>query len=126
MCVLSRGSCRGWVRAPVERVISHHWLAPASHEPPIDVTGADGPTWYVGKREEFGEIVAYEWVEEAVRSEAFSRRIVEMVWNYVFRRPALSCEADEFEELRRGFHEDGRNVESMLHRLILTDAYGVP
>ncbi len=76
----------------------------------------------------FGETIdtPAEWVEAAVASDAFSRRIVSILWSYVFRRPPLSCEEDEFEDLRAGFQDGGRNVEGMLHRLILTDAYGAP
>jgi len=76
----------------------------------------------------FGETITTpeEWVAAAVESDAFSRRIVSILWGHLFRRPPLTCEQDEFEDLRARFHDDGRNVEAMLHRLILTDAYGVP
>jgi hypothetical protein len=67
-----------------------------------------------------------EWVDAAVNSDEFSQRIVSIVWGYLFRRPPLSCEQDEFDALRSGFQGGGRNVEAMLHRLILTDAYGAP
>lgn len=67
-----------------------------------------------------------QWVEAAVSSDAFAQRMVSIVWGYVFRRPPLTCEQDEFEDLRARFQGGGRNVEAMLHRLVLTDAYGVP
>ena len=67
-----------------------------------------------------------EWVAVAVESDAFSRRLVSILWGYLFRRPPLSCEQDEFEALRSDFHDGGRNIEAMLHRLVVTDAYGAP
>jgi len=44
----------------------------------------------------------------------------------LFRRPPYSCEQDEYDTLWQDFSADGRNVERLLHRLIATDAYGVP
>ena len=76
----------------------------------------------------FGDAISSpeQWVEAAVTSDDFSRHIVRTFWRYLFRRDAFSCEQDELDMLWQDFRDGGRNVESTLHALILTDAYGVP
>ena len=67
-----------------------------------------------------------EWVEAALSTDAFDRRITEILWTWLFRRPPYSCEQDEYDALWSAFHDGGRNVEALLHLIIATDAYGVP
>lgn len=76
-----------------------------------------------------------EWVEAAVASDAFSARVTELFWQYIFRRAPFTCEAPEYEALWQGFRDGAydrtdatmpRNVEEMLHELVLTNAYGTP
>ncbi|MCO4774170.1 MAG: hypothetical protein KDA24_29335, partial [Deltaproteobacteria bacterium] len=67
-----------------------------------------------------------EWVEAALSTDAFPQRMSSIVWQYIFRRPPYSCEQDEYDVLWQDFRDEGRNVEAMLHRLVVTDAYGVP
>jgi hypothetical protein len=76
----------------------------------------------------FGQpiVTPEEWVDAAVASDDFSRHLVRTFWRYLFRREPWSCEQDEFDMLWGDFSQDGRNVETLLHALILTDAYGVP
>lgn len=75
------------------------------------------------------------WVAQAVASDAFSERMVELFWTWIFRRAPYSCEAEAYQALWEGFRDgaydraDGsapRVVEEMLHELVLLDAYGVP
>lgn len=76
----------------------------------------------------FGEPVdgPAQWVDAAIGSDAFSRRLVSLYWAYLFRRDPLTCEADEFDMLWTDLRDGGRNVEEMLRALVLTDAYGTP
>jgi len=76
-----------------------------------------------------------QWVAEAVASDAFSERVVELFWTYVFRRAPYSCEAEEYDALWTAFRDGDypradasrpRVVEEMLHELVLTNAYGTP
>ena len=66
------------------------------------------------------------WVEAALATDAFPRRMTAILWSWLFRRPPFSCEQDEYDALWQGFAAEARNVEGLLHRLIATDAYGVP
>lgn len=76
----------------------------------------------------FGETVSgpAEWVEVALATDAFPRRITAILWQYLMRRPPYSCEQDEYDALVDGLVANGRNVEALLHLLVATDAYGVP
>lgn len=67
-----------------------------------------------------------EWIAVAVASDAFSEHTVSTFWTRLFQRPPLSCEQEEYTRLWQGFRDGERNVETMLHDLIDTDAYGVP
>jgi len=76
-----------------------------------------------------------EWVDEAVASDAFSERVVELFWTWIFRREPYSCEAEQWQALWQGFRDGSydqvdasrpRVVQEMLHQLVLLDAYGVP
>lgn len=76
-----------------------------------------------------------EWVDWAVQSDAFSERMTELFWQYIFRRDPFSCEQAEYQALWEGFRDGAydrtdatmpRNIEEMLHELVLTDAYGTP
>ena len=76
-----------------------------------------------------------EWVAEAVASDAFAERVVELFWIYLLRREPYSCEEEDYTDLWRGLR-DGlyshigddapHNVEVMLHELVLMEAYGTP
>jgi hypothetical protein len=76
----------------------------------------------------FGEPVdgPAEWVELAVQSDEFARTVTGVFWRYLLRRDPYTCEADAFDDLWRGFRDGGRDVEAMLHALVLTEAYGQP
>ena len=75
-----------------------------------------------------------EWVEEAVHSDAFSEHMVELLWTYLLRRAPYTCEADAYTDLwtalRDGSYHSttgpARNIEAMLHDLVLLEAYGTP
>ncbi len=66
------------------------------------------------------------WVDAALATDAFPRRITDLVWRALFHRPPYSCEQDEYDVLWQDFRDGGRNVEALLHRIVATDAYGVP
>ncbi len=76
----------------------------------------------------FGQAISTpaEWVDAAVASDAFSRHLVETFFEYLFRRAPYSCEQDVIDGLWASFRDGGRNVEDMLHALVLTDLYGTP
>jgi hypothetical protein len=76
----------------------------------------------------FGEPVSGpdEWIAHAAESEAFAQQTARVFWHRVFQRAPYSCEEAEFEALWRDFLADGRDVEAMLARMVLLDAYGVP
>ncbi len=78
--------------------------------------------WLMGERVDGPE----DWVAVAVASDAFSEHTVSTFWRRVFQRDPRSCELDEYTALWQGFRDGPRNVETMLHDLIDTDAYGVP
>lgn len=67
-----------------------------------------------------------EWVAEAVASDHFSRRMVFVFWRHLFQREPLSCEEEAFDALWTDFRDHGRDIERMLHQLVLLDAYGAP
>lgn len=76
----------------------------------------------------FGEVITTpeEWVDAAITSDAFARQMTSIFWRWVFRRGPYSCEQDEFDMLWQDFRDNGRNVEALLHAMVVTDAYGVP
>lgn len=76
-----------------------------------------------------------QWVAEAVASDAYSARVVELFWTYLFRRAPFSCEEEELTALSSAFRDGTytyttasgpRVVEELLHELVLTQAYGTP
>ena len=103
----------------------------------IDLEGDTTGTWVADRATDtigstdgaiFGRPVSGpdEWVAHAAESEAFAQQTTRIFWRRIFQRPPLSCEEAEFEALWRGFLADGRDVEAMLGRMVLLDAYGVP
>jgi len=103
----------------------------------IDLDGGSTAVLVEGRAEDlvpttdgwiFGEPVSgpAEWVDAAVRSDAFAEQLTSLYWRALFRREPMSCEADEFDMLWTDFRDGGRNVEDLLRALVLTDTYGTP
>ncbi len=77
----------------------------------------------------FGQPVTdlVEWAEVAANSEAFRRATVLDYWRLLLREDPRPSEQLEFAELVEGLGTDhGWRVESMLHDLVDTEAYGAP
>jgi hypothetical protein len=67
------------------------------------------------------------WGRTAADSEPFARAVVKDYWRLTVGGEPSGPETDEFEALWRGLMtDDGYQVRRMLHRLIDTEAYGVP
>ncbi len=103
----------------------------------IDLSGDTTGTWMSDRATDvlpttdgylFGEAVSgpAEWVEVAVASDAFAEQITRLFWEYLLQRGPFSCEEESFEALWTDFRDADRNVEQMLHGLVLTEAYGRP
>ena len=103
----------------------------------IDLTGDTTGTWIEERAADIlpttegwilGERVSgpEEWVAVAIASDAFAEQTTLLFWEYLLQREPFSCEEETFEELWVGLRDNGRNVESMLHELVLTEAYGRP
>ncbi|MEO1483320.1 MAG: thrombospondin type 3 repeat-containing protein [Myxococcota bacterium] len=68
-----------------------------------------------------------EWGEVAANSDAFARATVLDYWRLVFGEDPRSSELEAFDRLWQDLAPvHGYSVESMLHALIETEAYGVP
>jgi len=68
-----------------------------------------------------------EWGQVAANSEPFARATVLDYWKLLMGGPPRPDESAEFDMLWRAFMgEHSYGVESMLHHLITTEAYGVP
>ena len=77
----------------------------------------------------FGQPVAnlVEWGQVAANSDAFAKATVLDYWKLLMGGPPRPDESAEFDMLWRAFmDEHGYGVQSMLHHLITTEAYGVP
>lgn len=103
----------------------------------IDLEGDTTGTWMEDRAADilpttegylFGEPVdgPEQWVALAVQSDEFARTVTGIFWRYLLRRDPYTCEADAFEALWTGLRDNGRDVEAMLHELVLTEAYGQP
>jgi hypothetical protein len=68
-----------------------------------------------------------EWASVAANSDQFARAVVKDYWQEVVRLDYDGTHADEFESLWKALKTtDSYSVRKMLHRLILTEAYGAP
>ncbi len=68
-----------------------------------------------------------EWAQVAADSEEFAENTVRDFWKLLVGHEPLPNETEEFSGLWRRFREvHGHNIETMLHELIETEAYGAP
>jgi len=67
-----------------------------------------------------------DWADVAANSDMFRRNLVMMFWEQAFQRPPLPDELDTFHDLFNAVPGDNYSVDALLHRLIHTDAFGVP
>ena len=67
------------------------------------------------------------WARVAANSDAFARNTAQMLFEHVLQREPGPADLAEFEGLWRGFgQDDGYSANKLLHRLVDTDAFGVP
>ena len=76
----------------------------------------------------FGEPVAsvVEWAQVASRSDAFRRTLAAMFFRHALGREPTAGEFEEFGALVASMEGDGYSADRLIHRLIDTDAFGVP
>lgn len=68
-----------------------------------------------------------DWAQTAADSPLFAQTITEMFMRHALGRPIRPDELDELQDLADRFRDDDAfHAESLLHRLIDTDAFGVP
>ena len=68
-----------------------------------------------------------QWADVAANSDQFARAVVKDYWEEVVRVDTAGRYGPEFEYLWKSLKgEDAYSVRKMLHRLILTEAYGAP
>ena len=76
----------------------------------------------------FGESVdtLREWAEVAASSDEFAKATVGDYWKLLLGAAPTPEQSDEFEALWRSLRSDGYSIDALLHRLIDSEAYGVP
>lgn len=67
-----------------------------------------------------------EWVEVAANSDEFARATVSDYWSLLLGEAPTPEQSDEFEALWRSLRSDSYSIDALLHRLIDSEAYGVP
>ena len=69
---------------------------------------------------------AFEGVEVAANSDEFARATVMDYWKLLLGEPPTPEQSGEFEALWRSLRSDNYSIDALLHRLIDSEAYGVP
>jgi hypothetical protein len=67
-----------------------------------------------------------EWVEVAANSDEFARATVTDYWTLLLGAAPTPEQSGEFESLWRSLRSDNYSIDALLHRLIDSEAYGVP
>ena len=86
------------------------------------------PGWEDNQAYLFGEPVAdlREWVQKAADSDAFARNLASIFFEHALDRRPQAHEFSDFEDLWRRLPETNHSVDSLLHRLVDSDSFGVP
>jgi Protein of unknown function (DUF1585) len=76
----------------------------------------------------FGQKVSSlrEWAELAARSDAFARNLALVFYVHAFAREPDAAGSADFTALWQSLREDGYSANKLIHRIIDSDAFGVP
>jgi hypothetical protein len=66
------------------------------------------------------------WAEVAVQSDEFARNLANIFFTHAFSREAEGAELTEFQALWQSLRNDGYSANKLIHRLLDTQAFGVP